>query len=480
MTGGLVRKGLGAARLAWALGQQLPQLRRHRAFPGAFERLLRGFHADDPAPEAYDALFRYLLAGWAAYRTADGAGALYPGLPNHYDRSTDRLEGFSRSAPLWGAWCASGRDPRILLPDGRTLMLPEIFARGLVAGTARAAPSYWGDMRSDSDQRIVEAADVALALWLFRDTVWRDLSAARRAAIADWLGQVGGRVGLDNNWHLFFVLVDRVLAALGQPGRIPEARERFERVKRFHLGDGWFTDGPGGQVDYYNAWGFHYALTWIDRVDPDWDPGFIGPCQRSFLAGYRHLIGPAGLPIMGRSIPYRIAMPAPLVAGHAAHPGILGAGEARRALDVVWCHFIRRGALRHGTVTQGYFGPDARLVDRYSGPASSLWSLRSLVMAFHAPPGQGIWGAAPEPLPVERRDFAVTVAGGRWRIRGEQAARRITIEVLGNPVDAAPRLEPFGPMQRLRSMAHGTPPRPHNLAAKYGGRSYASDRPFFA
>ncbi|HEV7264443.1 MAG TPA: DUF2264 domain-containing protein [Falsiroseomonas sp.] len=480
MRAGRVGRGTRAVRLAWALGKQVPNLRRHRQFPRAFERLLDGFEGEDVAPEAYDALFRYLVAGWATYRTPDGAGALYPGLPNHYDRTTDRLEGFSRMVPLWGAWCASGRDSRILLPDGRQVSLPDAFARGLLAGTDRAAASYWGDIRSDNDQRIVEAADVALALWLFRDTVWQNLPAAKRAAVVEWLSQLEGRAGLDNNWHLFFVLVDRVLTALGQPARIRDARERFERVKHFHLGDGWFTDGPGGRVDFYNAWGFHYALTWIDRIDPEWDPAFIGACQAAFLASYRHLIGPAGLPIMGRSIPYRIAASAPLVAGHSPHPGIVRAGEARRALDATWCYFIQRGALRHGAVTQGYFGPDARIVDRYSGPASSLWSLRSLVMAFHTPPAQGLWRAASEPLPVEMGDFDMTIAGGRWRILGERAALRITIEVLGNPEGAAPDLEPYGRMQLLHNIAYGEPPRPHSLAAKYGRRTYASDRPFCA
>ena len=36
----------------------------------------------------------------------------------------------------------------------------------------------------------------------------------------------------------------------------------------FYLGDGWFTDGPDGPVDYYNAWGFYYHIGWIHRMNP--------------------------------------------------------------------------------------------------------------------------------------------------------------------------------------------------------------------
>ncbi|WP_425248214.1 DUF2264 domain-containing protein [Desulfonatronum thiosulfatophilum] len=86
----------------------------------------------------------------------------------------------------------------------------------------------------------------------------------------------------------------------------------FDRIKDFDLGDGWFRDGPSGHVDFYSAWGFHYALTWINRIDPQWDSTFIQNTQQKFLANYRYLIGPHGFPILGRSVHYRIAASAPL------------------------------------------------------------------------------------------------------------------------------------------------------------------------
>jgi hypothetical protein len=34
-------------------------------------------------------------------------------------------------------------------------------------------------------------------------------------------------------------------------------------------------------------------------------------------------------------------------------------------MDVVWRYFVAHGCLRNGTLTQGYFEPDPRFVDRY-------------------------------------------------------------------------------------------------------------------
>jgi hypothetical protein len=465
-------------KVAAAAGEQLRLRARSLRFSRRAERLLDPFRGQvAPSMHDYHGLVRYFAESWKTYRTASGAGAEFPGLPSWSGPDADRLEGFARLMPLLAAWCASGRNPELELVSGGTLNLPEEFARGLIAGTDPASPSYWGAMPGRSNQRIVEAADVALALWLLRDSTWNDLPASRQAVVVEWLAQVGDAPGLENNWQLFFVLIDRILDSLGHPGRVRNPRERFAKIRSFHLGDGWFQDGPEGRVDFYNAWGFHYALNWIQRIDPEWDPDFILGCQRAFLSSYACLISPRGIPLLGRSFPYRIAVPAPLVAGQERHPDLVSAGEARRALDVVWGYFIANGAVRGGLITQGYHGADPRLLENYSGPASPLWSLRSLVEAIYHPADAAIWTDRPEPLPVERGDFDVRVAGGRWRVLGQRASGTVTVEVLANSEGSRPSLEPFTFRQRLRSLARGEPGRPRNYEAKYDGRRYSSAEP---
>jgi hypothetical protein len=441
------------------------------------EALLDSFRSGDaPDRDDYRGLLAYFAGGWLRGRSALGARVSYPGYPSCRGRVCDLLEGFARMAPLLGAWVEGGRGTALPLPDGRTLDVADAFRRGMLAGTDPASSEYWGVI-GDHDQRAVESADLALALWFFRDDVWRDLRDAERSQIASWLSQVERVRMPDNNWHLFAVLVSVVLHRLRCPADLAGARRHYERVKEFYLGDGWFKDGERGRVDYYNAWGFHYALHWLDQIDPGWDPAFIRGAAAEFLEVYRFLIGPEGFPVMGRSVCYRMAAPAPLVAGHGSHPGIVSAGEARRALDATWTHFIRRGALRRGTATQGYYRADPRILDNYSGPASCLWSLRSLIVAFALPDGAPFWTAAPEPLPVERADYRVTVPATGWTIVGRHADRSITLEI--PQAEAHPSaLEPYGVRRRLASLLAREPRRPENEHAKYGQPAYSSALPF--
>lgn len=88
---------------------------------------------------------------------------------------------------------------------------------------------------------------------------------------------------------------------------------------------------------------------------------------------------------MGRSSCYRTAVPVPLVAASLLDADAASTGEAARALDVVWRYFIANDSVRDGALTQGYFAPDRRFLDRYLGTGSCQWGLRSLLLAYLHP-----------------------------------------------------------------------------------------------
>jgi len=442
------------------------------------ESLLAGFVAEgNPSVESYGRLFLYFVQGFLAYRSRMGASARYPGMSSSNGPAMDRLEGFSRVAPLIAAWLHGGR-PSNVTPEGDApIDLLALLRAGIVAGTNPASPEYWGDVRH-WQQSIVEAADVALTLWLARKELWDGLSAAEQARAARWLAGVNGKGIPDNNWHLFVAQVNAVLAALDQPSDPAEMQRHYLRAKEFYRGAGWFEDGniPGRPgFDYYNAWGFHYPLQWLKRIAPDLDSSFIDAAMAEFAADYKHFFGPSGFPIMGRSVCYRMAAPVPLVFAQVDHPLVVTPGEARRALDVTWQYFIRRGALAGGNVTQGYFKADPRLLENYSGPASCLWSLRSLIAAFSLPPDSAFWRAAPEPLPVELGDFELRLPEPDWVLIGNRSAGSIAIRT-GRHHDAP--LERYRIVDRLLELATRKPRRPKNNAAKYERSHYDSAHPF--
>ena len=80
----------------------------------------------------------------------------------------------------------AGRGPTTLTHEGRTVDVLDLLVRGLSDGTDPAGPWYWGDIR-DMEQRIVEAAEVAFAVWLARGRLLPALGPRRLEQVLAWL-----------------------------------------------------------------------------------------------------------------------------------------------------------------------------------------------------------------------------------------------------------------------------------------------------
>jgi hypothetical protein len=353
--------------------------------------------------------------------------------------------------------------------------LVDSLRRGLLAGTDPDDPAYWGDIE-DYRQGIVEAADVARIVWLTRQKIWNLLSPTERAQVGRWLADVLDAKVMDTNWLLFPVTVGVILDDLGYAAEIP--RRSYDRFKQHYAGHGWFFDSMHPQViDYYNAWGIGYELFWIRLVAPLFDGDFIADALIKSSDLVAHLISPKGLPIMGRSICYRTAVPAPMVALAHVDPQAAHTGLARRALDAVWLYFVRHGALRGGQLTQGYHGPDLRLVERYTGTGSCHWGLRSIVLAFLNPSGSAFWTAREEKLPVEVADYDLDLGRIGWKVSGRVASGDVTIEIPANRAIDLP-IVAYSPLRRVLEMVLMRPLRPYNHAVQYEQRYYSAVDPF--
>jgi hypothetical protein len=445
------------------------------AFDGA---LRRAFAAPGDDEAKYDLLFCYFVTSFVDRERPGGSRADQPGAPSRHGRDVDALESFSRLAPMVGAWLASGRPAVIRDLRGKDVDLRRLLHDGIVNGTTPDSPAYWGQM-SSLDQRIVEAADVARTLFIIRSL--GVLSPPEVTQAARWLQQSEHLRVPDNNWHLYPVLIGTVLTQLGQPYDKQAIDAHWRRFLEFYRGDGWFSDGPGADFDFYNAWAIHYELFWLRRIVPGFGGAPVSEAMRAFVATFPYLLGPKGIPILGRSVCYRMAAPAPLVAAAlpAASPDSahVDPGLARHALDDVWSYFIAHGAVADGVATQGYCGPDLRVLDDYSGPASCLWALRSVTLAFLAPPGAPFWTAQAQPLPVERRDYRIAIPAIGWTIEGKTATGDVRI-VRGAGVGRAPALEGYVLWRRAATAVLWRPFRPDNHTAKYDAPVYSSAHPF--
>ncbi len=427
----------------------------------------------------YDRVAGHLLEGFLAYRGDHGSKVYYPGEPSWHGREVDAIEGFARMLPFAAAWLAAGGEDRVPTADG-PVSLSDALRDGLVNGTDPGHPGYWG-LPGRFDQRIVEASDIELGIWLGRDTIWSKLDAGERVRVLDWLRAAADQHVFEGTWQLFPVLTERVIDHFEASTEQLSARARtgYERFLGLYEGDGWYRDVPKG-IDYYNAWAMHYALFWINQIDPDWDRDRIRSRLAQFAGFFRHLFGPHGVPIMGRSLCYRLALPAPLVAAAFVAPERIPPGEAMRALDATWSHFVPRGAVDEGRITQGICADDPALLDGYSGPGSCLWSLRSLVVAYYAQASGGMLEAPRLPLPVERGDFVARAPVPGWTVEGTRADGHVRLRIEAN-ADAAPApIRAHGTANAIREWVAKAPRRPNNAAALYGRPEYSTAEPLSA
>jgi hypothetical protein len=446
----------------------------------AESKVRQEFLGDAPAEARYGKLFRYFAAGFLHHLSPGFSRANYCGAGSVNKLAINGLEGFARTAPLLAAWLHSGREPLFLDPvDGTRIDLVGVLKTGILHGVDPNSPDYWGAI-ADHDQRLVEAADIARILWLTRASIWDQLNQDERLKITRWLLPATRAVTPQDNWILFPIVIDLALTQLHAPltdeTLMARAHRDFDRYKRFYLESGWFLDGPV-RVDFYNVWGITYDLFWIAQLDPSFDADFIAGGLRDSAILTAHLISPRGVPIMGRSVCYRTAVPVPLLAEGLASPTSGQPGLDLRALDAVWRYFIGHEVLQDGALTQGYFATDLRFLDAYSGGGSCQWGLRSLVLAFMHGPDDKFWGGPPAQLPVEAADFQLDYPKLGWKITGEQRSGDITIEIPKNDAASDPPT-PYTWGDRLFEVIARRPFRPGNYETKYDRRFYSSSQPF--
>lgn len=448
------------------------------------ERVRRLILSDAPLEIRFSGLFEYFAAGFMRHAVPGYARVQYGGAGSHNGYRMDGLEGFARTAPLLAAWVQSGRARQIGVTPGAAAAgatgdIVEMLRSGILAGVDPASSEYWGGFQDD-DQRIVEAADVARVLWLTRATLWARFSDPERNRVLVWLAAAANRPTPRTNWMLFPVVINLVIASLRDDGAarrlVQRAHEVFADYRRFYRDHGWFYDPPHG-IDFYNTWGITYDLFWIHRIDPTFETDFIVTTIGQSADLTQHLISPAGIPIMGRSVCYRTAVPVPLIAATLLESNRFSAGRAARGLDLVWRYFVSHDSLRDGALTQGYFNADLRLLDVYSGSGSCQWGLRSLVLAFLHPAGDGFWTAPQQPLPVEVSDYRLELTKLGWIVEGRRSRGEIVITLPGNPSDVT-AIDEYSWTMRVKETLLREPVRPGNHEIKYESRHYSSGTPY--
>jgi hypothetical protein len=399
----------------------------------------------------------------AAQRSGSPARALFPhdrrGLPD----AVDALEAFARIASAWGAWLRNPANPATLEFDGFQMDLESLLREALLQGTDPSNPStYWGDI-GHLDQRIVECADIAVALWMSRERVFGRMNAAEQEQIMRWLAQVDGKGTFADNWILFTAMTQAVRHHLGFPAPLDDLDDRLLQVDEFYRGDGWYVDGLDREFELYNAWmfGWHYLLwTWIDGARrPDLRQRVLER-GRSFLEGFLHFFGANGsFPAWGRSVVYRFAAIAPFAVGYFLKIAPGDPGLLRRVSSGCIRYFYEQGLFdpEDHFVRQGYHGEFPAAGEAYISPGSPYWCCHGL-FALTLDQEDPFWTALESPLPVERGDYELALPAPGFLVSGRSATGQVLL------------------LNGRSGQEHDAPS--HNYTSKYGKLAYSTHFPF--
>jgi hypothetical protein len=413
----------------------------------------------------WEYIFGRMTYGYAkiAERSGSPARVLYPddrrGLPD----SVDAIESFARIASAWGAWLHNPANPAVIKFQDHEINLETLLRQALLDGTNQSNPyTYWGDI-GHLDQRIVESADIAVAIWMSRERVFNNMTKSEQEQIIAWLAQVDDKGTYTDNWILFTAMAQAVRHHLGFPSPVEDLDNRLMQIGEFYRGDGWYVDGPTNEFELYNAWmfGWHYLL-WT-TIDGDRRPDhrqLVLERGRSFIDGFLHFFGANGsYPAFGRSIVYRFAALAPFAVGHFLKIAPNDPGLLRRVSSGCIRYFYDHGLFDpYGHfVRQGYHGDFPPAGEAYISPGSPYWCCHGLfALTFdHDDP---FWTATEAPLPVEQHDFELVLSSPGFVLSG----RKDTGQVL---------------LLNSRSGQEHDAPR-HNYTSKYGKLTYSTHLPF--
>lgn len=338
------------------------------------KKIVQHFKRDLKCRNDYANLFDYFQISRNGKSTCEGTR--YP----RYDFISkngcdmDAIEGVSRYLPYLAVNLLNMSE----LDERYSIYLHD-FLKIISTGTNNKSKYYWGNPE-DFDQLICEMADIALSVWILRERVWHLFNVHEQNNLFEWLSLGLCKKVVDNNWLLFKFLIQVILKDLGFDVSI--SNEIINKTKSWYVGDGWFKDGQHGEVDYYSCWGFVYSLFWISEIDKTIEPEFIKDVLLSASATYLFIVNQNGIPpLYGRSIPYRMAACCPVLASLVVSNDADSMDKASWILHKTYSHFSQNNSITNGSISSGFYEDNLVFVDNYSGPNSSLWSLRPIILA---------------------------------------------------------------------------------------------------
>lgn len=310
-----------------------------------------------------------------------------------YPHKTAWIEGFLR--PLFGLVPLSA--------GGYETGLWKDYLEGIKNGTDPASPEYWGDL-DGKDQKIVEMTTLGLALAMVPQLVWEPLNSQEKKNLELWLLKINDAPLATNNWLFFHVIVNLGLKKAGASYSRDIMETALDEIEKSYLKDGWYSDGPTLQRDYYIAFAMHFYGLIYAKLMGEEDPVRAERYKKRAAEFAKDFIvwfsseGDA-LPY-GRSLTYRFAMAAFWSALAYAGVEVYSWGVVKGIIlrNIRW--WMKQPVFdQDGLLTIGYRYPNLKMAEFYNAPGSPAWAMKAfLILAL--PEDHPFWMSEEEELPV--------------------------------------------------------------------------------
>ena len=307
------------------------------------------------------------------------------------DKKVSYMECFAR--------LMAGLAPWLALPDDDTAegakrrQLREWALKAYTNAVDPASPDYLG-WRSGG-QTLVDAAYLVESLYRGYDALWKPLSEETKQR---YIKEIQGLRRYDppyTNWLLFVGMEEAFLMYVGADYDAFRIKMALSKAEEWYIGDGLYSDGPSFAFDYYNAFVIQPMYTeclemvaakqpnntYLVRSHGDNRNGAgkrveeVRKRMQKYSIILERFISPEGtFPVVGRSIPYRMAVFQPLaqLAWRKQLPKELTNGQVRAGITAVAKNMFGRANNfnSQGFLTIGFVGNHPNVADWYTNNGS--------------------------------------------------------------------------------------------------------------
>jgi hypothetical protein len=319
----------------------------------------------------------------------------------------------------------AGITPWLTLPDDDTAegkqrkQLREWALKAYANAVDPESPDYLG-WRSGG-QTLVDAAYVVESLVRGYDALWVPLDSVTKQRYIKELQGLRRYDPCTTNWLLFCAMEESFLMKVGASYDQYRIHMAMNKVEEWYVGDGWYSDGAAFAFDYYNSYVIQpmylECLQMIKEKYPNdsWicrSNGSENGVQKRYANVLKRMqkygvilerfISPEGtFPVVGRSIPYRLAVMQPLamLAWQKNLPAELHNGQVRAGLTAVMKRMFdgkgQTNFTEDGYLTIGFVGSHPNTADWYTNNGS-LYMTSLAFMPLGLPADDAFWTDAPE------------------------------------------------------------------------------------